>query len=116
MYKSYSTKRFEEMKTGKKQKKAKRLDTIMDLLERIEKLLGYLEAERRAGDDLLTIAETSELVKLSVSTIYSKVSRREIPASKVGKRLYFCRSEIMAWIKSGKRKTIPEIRSDIGPA
>lgn len=53
------------------------------------------------------------LEKLSISTIYSKVSRKEIPAFKIGKRLYSSKQEIIAWIKSGKIKTIVEIRTEI---
>lgn len=101
------------MKTSKQQKNAKKLDKILAKLERIEKLFENLAPEKRAGDDLLTVDQTSKLVKLSISTIYSKVSRKEIPAFKIGKRLYFSRDEIIAWIKSGKIKTIADIRNEI---
>lgn len=101
------------MKTDKYQKKAEKLDAILRGLERIETLLENLLSEKSSGDDLITITETSQLVKLSVSTIYSKVNRNEIPAFKIGKRLYFSRVEITAWIKSGRKKTIAEIRSEI---
>lgn len=46
---------------------------------------------------------------LARATIYSKVSRREIPHSKRGKRLYFSRSELIQWIAAGKRRTQSEI-------
>lgn len=101
------------MKAGKQQKNAKMFEKIIGRLERIEALVENLASRKRPEDDLLTIDETSELIKLSVSTIYSKVSRNEIPAFKIGKRLYFCRGEIIAWIKTGKIKTIAEIRSEI---
>lgn len=100
------------MKTSKQQKNAKKLDKILAKLERIEKLFENLAPEKRAGDDLLTVDQTSKLVKLSISTIYSKVSRKEIPAFKIGKRLYFSKDEIIAWIKSGKIKTIADIRNE----
>ena len=56
-------------------------------------------------DKLLTIQETSEFLNLSVPTIYSKHSKREIPGvCKQGKRLYFSKQRLIEWIKSGEIK------------
>lgn len=102
--------------TASKKRNAKKLDMILARLERIETLMETFSSGKGSEDDLLTIAETSQLVKLSVSTIYSKVSCNQIPAFKIGKRLYFSREEITAWIRSGRKKTISEIRQEIGKA
>ncbi|RRJ87412.1 DNA-binding protein [Flavobacterium macacae] len=83
------------------------------MLERIETMVENFSSEKSSEDNLLTVDQTSKLVKLSISTIYSKVSRKEIPAFKIGKRLYFSKNEIIAWIKSGKIKTIADIRNEI---
>ena len=101
------------MKTDKQQKEATILEKMLSMLERIETLVENLASEKLPEDDLLTVSQTAKLVKLSISTIYSKVSRKEIPAFKIGKRLYFSKDEIIAWIKSGKIKTIAEIRNEI---
>ena len=101
------------MKSGKQQKNAQILQKILCMLERIETLVENLASEKLSEDNLLTVDQTSELVNLSVSPIYSKVSRKEIPAFKIGKRLYFSKDEIIASIKSGKIKTIADIRSEI---
>lgn len=45
----------------------------------------------------------------SVQTIYSWVGQKLIPYNKTGKRLYFLKSEIDAWLKNGRRKTAAEI-------
>lgn len=37
---------------------------------------------------------------------------REIPMYRKGKKLYFLRSEIIEWIKSGRIKTIAEIEQE----
>ncbi|QQM28086.1 helix-turn-helix domain-containing protein [Elizabethkingia sp. M8] len=63
-------------------------------------------------DELLTIQEASELLRLSVPTLYSKVSKRELPYMKRGKRLYFSHSELLDYIKEGKRKTSAEIKAE----
>lgn len=101
------------METDKQQKNADILEKILCMLERIETMVENLASGKSSEDTLLTVDQTSKLTKLSISTIYSKVSRKEIPAFKIGKRLYFSKAEIIAWIKSGKIKTIAEIRNEI---
>lgn len=46
--------------------------------------------------------------KPSRPTIYLKTSNGRIPCHKKGKKLYFLKSEIDAWLKDGRRKTIKE--------
>jgi excisionase family DNA binding protein len=58
-----------------------------------------------APDELLTPAEAAKLLHLSKQTIYAKVSAREIPFSKQGKRLYFSKAELTEWVKAGRRQT-----------
>ena len=52
---------------------------------------------------LLTIQEAAEFLSLSVPTLYSKVSKGELPVMKRGKRLYFSRTELMEYIKQGRK-------------
>jgi excisionase family DNA binding protein len=65
--------------------------------------------EQEEQDSLLTIQQTAQLISLSVPTLYSLVSRSEIPVFKKGKRLYFSKKEITDWIKTGRKKTANEI-------
>jgi len=58
---------------------------------------------------LLTIQEAAEFLNLTVSTIYSKVSRGELPVMKRSKRLYFSRTELMEYVKQGRKKSNAEI-------
>lgn len=64
------------------------------------------------GDQLLTIQEAAQVLHLSVPTIYGLVHRKEIPVCKKGKRLYFSKDELTAYIKSGRKKTKSEIESE----
>jgi len=59
-------------------------------------------------DELLTINETAKFLSLSVPTIYSLVSKSQLPVNKKGKRLYFSKTELMAWIRTGRKKTLAE--------
>ncbi len=57
-------------------------------------------------EDLLDIEAAAILVKLKPSTIYTLTSRRQIPHIKKGNRLYFLRSELIAWLLQGRRDVI----------
>ncbi|WP_419211126.1 helix-turn-helix transcriptional regulator [Maribacter sp. X9] len=55
-------------------------------------------------DIFLNIEETADLIHLSRYTIYSLVNKNTIPYHKRGRRLYFLKSEILTWLKNGKRE------------
>jgi len=50
-------------------------------------------------DQLLTIQQAAEFLSLSVPTLYSKVSKGELPVMKRSKRLYFSRIQLMEYLK-----------------
>ena len=64
------------------------------------------------SEQFLTIQEAAEFLSLSVPTMYSKVSKRELPVMKRGKRLYFSRTELMQYLKAGHKKSNMEIESE----
>lgn len=57
----------------------------------------------------MNIQEAAEFLKLKVTTLYDKTSRRLIPHSKIGNKLYFKLGELKNWIENGKVKTQEEI-------
>lgn len=83
------------------------LQTIIN--RAIQSALSNLELVSKDEEQLLTIEETASFLNLSIQTIYSKVARRELPNNKRGKRLYFFKSELMDYIKKGRRATNDEI-------
>jgi excisionase family DNA binding protein len=92
---------------------------ISDRLERIEHSLNALKHEEPShtdpgGELPITISEAATLTNLAVPTLYGLVHRRKIPSYRQGKRLYFLKSEILAWIKAGRRATIQEMLDDDG--
>ncbi len=89
------------------------MNKIHDKLEHLEKLIIRISNVEENKEEVLNIQEASKLLNLSVSTVYSKVCKREIPVNKQGKRIYFYRHELMKWIKSGRVKTYFEIQNDI---
>lgn len=85
-------------------------DLIDARLSNIETLLLDIKhaPKEQANSDLLTITEASELLSLTTPTLYGLVHKNTIPYSKKSKRLYFSKTELLDWIKSGRRKTIAE--------
>ncbi|WP_316741273.1 helix-turn-helix domain-containing protein [Pedobacter antarcticus] len=82
-----------------------KVNLIKDLI-----LENRLQNPQRPRDDLLTIRQAAEFLSLSVPTLYTKVSRKEIPVNKRGKRLYFSTVELSDWVRSGRKKTTVEIQ------
>lgn len=63
-------------------------------------------------EQLLTVQEAAQFLNLKVPTIYSKVSKGELPVMKRSKRLYFSSSELMEYLKEGRKKSNAEIEQE----
>lgn len=70
-----------------------------------------IEGEEKS-EQLLTVQEAAQFLNLTVPTIYSKVSKRELPVMKRGKRLYFSSTELMEYLKEGRKKSNAEIENE----
>jgi excisionase family DNA binding protein len=89
--------------------------TIEDISKAIRnELRSYFEEqeEKEREDEIGGIELAIEVSGLAKPTIYGLVSRREIPHSKRGKKLYFSRRELKEWLTTGKRKTQDEIADE----
>ena len=83
-------------------------------LSRIENLLAEKSSIHPVDvPDLMGVSETAKFLKVAPQTVYQKVSNREIPFSKKGKRLYFSRAELRHWIASGRKATRQEITESV---
>jgi excisionase family DNA binding protein len=65
------------------------------------------------SDELLTIKQAAEFLKLSVPTVYGLVSKDRVPVNKRSKRLYFSKQELTNWIKTGKKQTKADIEAKV---
>ena len=84
---------------------------VNELNEKMDYFTGIVESLKPEPtlNEFLNIEETANFLNLSKSTIYSKVNKRELPVMKKGKRLYFSREDLSAYIKSGKVLSHKEI-------
>jgi excisionase family DNA binding protein len=63
------------------------------------------------NEPMVTVGEAAKITNLAVNTLYDKTQARAIPYYKVGKRLYFRPSELLAWLRKGRVKTQDEIEA-----
>lgn len=85
---------------------------VQELNTKMDNIMMFLQLAKPdvKQSDLLTIQEAASFLDLSKHTLYNKVNKNELPYMKKGKRLYFSRVELMAYIKSGKISSIQEIQ------
>tara|TARA_B110000211_G_scaffold120103_1_gene138912 strand:- start:1016 stop:1360 length:345 start_codon:yes stop_codon:yes gene_type:complete len=88
-----------------------RLNNIENLITELKNKPNQVE-QKAASEQLLTVQEAAQFLNLTVPTIYSKVSKHELPVMKRGKRLYFSNIELMEYLKGGKRKSNAELEDE----
>ena len=63
-------------------------------------------------DELLTVQDTAKFLSLSVPTVYTLISKGELPVMKRSKRCYFSKVELINYLKQGRKKTLAETASE----
>ena len=89
-------------------------EAVTELTRKVDELYKVIAnvQPQETADQFLTVDETAEFLNLSVPTIYSKVSKRELPYMKRGKRLYFARKDLETYLQGGRVKTVREIEAE----
>jgi excisionase family DNA binding protein len=88
------------------------LRLLFEKVEQLEILIRNSVPKIDENTTPMSIEEAAEFLKMTAPALYSKVSRKEIPVNKPGKKLYFYKGELNEWVRSGKQKTITEINAD----
>lgn len=63
-------------------------------------------------EQLLSVQEAANFLNLTVPTIYSKVSKGELPVMKRSKRLYFSSLDLREYVKAGLKKSNVKIEAE----
>ncbi len=89
-------------------------NAVQALNLKMDKILKLQESSKpeKQKDKLLNVQKAANFLNLVKSTVYSKVSKGELPHMKKGKRLYFSEDELMTYIKSGKVKTVADLENE----
>lgn len=82
----------------------------------VQKLISENPSNATQSDSetLLTVQAAAKFLDLSVPTIYTKNSKGELPSikNKGSKRLYFLKSDLIDFLKVGRKKTNREIENE----
>jgi len=63
-------------------------------------------------DELLTVQDTAKFLSLSVPTVYTLISKGELPVMKRSKRCYFSKVELINYLKQGRKNTLAEVDAE----
>ena len=89
---------------------------ISDISERVTaNILKAVQSNNpttKQPEKLLSVREAAQFLRLSTATIYSKCSRKELPFMKRSKRLYFSSTELLDYLKEGRKKSNSEIEKE----
>ncbi|WP_242923086.1 helix-turn-helix domain-containing protein [Pontibacter liquoris] len=86
---------------------------LHEKMDRLELLITEQRAPQDTGT-IFNVTQAAAFLHLSVSTLYVKACRREVPFNKQGKRLYFYKSELDEWVRKGRKKTVSELQEEAG--
>jgi len=87
---------------------------LIQKVENLESLISKGQSETHESDRWFNLKEFQDYHPdhPAAPTIYAWVGQRLIPNHKHGKKLMFLKSEIDEWLKSGRRKTAAELRTE----
>ena len=51
--------------------------------------------------DVLSVKEVARFLRVNVKTVYQAVSKEELPARKIGRRIVIHRDTLLQWVSSG---------------
>jgi len=80
--------------------------------ESLREILAEMKPAAQAAAEILDVKQAAEYLRLKVTTLYEKTSRKLIPHFKKGNKLYFKRAELQQWVSAGKVKSEEEMQSE----
>lgn len=109
-YKEFSQRPIWQFSIGEFEARLKK--TVSTLIElAVKKAFEERASEIADTSDTLDLKKASELTGLSSSTIYSKVSRFQMPSLTRGRPLLFSKKELMTWLASGRPKNYLNLKN-----
>jgi predicted DNA-binding transcriptional regulator AlpA len=72
------------------------------LKEMLTLAVSSIKSDQHLSEDTIGIGEASKVTGLKEKSIYSKVSRLQIPSLTRGRPLMFSRAELQLWMKIGR--------------
>lgn len=86
---------------------------LLSIVKRLDSIDKALRDQVIETKELLTIEEASKLLGCSVNSMYNYIKDKLIPYYQpTGRRIYFQRSHIMAWVYKHKINSVDEIHRE----
>jgi len=79
------------------------------LLTKLDSIESLLREQGSQAKEILNVAEAAKFLDLEVGYLYQLTSKREIPYYRPGRKIYFKKSELEAWITSKRMATKSEV-------
>ena len=70
------------------------------------------QARQHAAHEYLSMAEAAQYLQMPQSTLYQFCANRRLPYVKRGKRNYFLRADLDAFMAADRRKSVKEIEEE----
>lgn len=96
-----------------------KLEVTKEALEAFAKTLAAnltLEANpapSNSSQEVIWMDDAVQILNLAKPTIYGLLSKGRLPHYKRGRKVYFLRSELEAWLMTGKQKTIADAEQEV---
>ncbi len=91
-------------------------EAVAQLKAQVEEIKNLLITKSNSNESdpeqLFTVDECADFLRLSKQTIYKHVSGGKLPVLKRSKRNYFLKSDLIEYLKSGRKKSNAEIEDD----
>lgn len=71
------------------------------------------EVAEKEQERIITFQEACDFLKIAAPTLYKYTSKSMIPHIKKGRKLYFNKSTLIDWLKSGEKKSISDIEKQV---
>lgn len=81
--------------------------TVSEAFQKFKSLL--ISPPANVEETPVSLKEGAEILGIALPTMYSKVSKREFSSYRKGKKVYVYKSELLEYLKSGKRRSQNEI-------
>ena len=85
-------------------------EILQELLPEVIQELQLIQST--SSEEFMDAQKSAAYIGDSLSSFYRRTSDRDIPFYKRGKKIFCKKSELIAWLESGKKKTTKEIEDE----
>ena len=83
------------------------LDEVSETRQMVSDLLKKEKPQREDRHKPMTVSEAAKYLTIPLPTLYDKLIKGEIPATKPGKRYVLYRDELDKWLESHRKNNVP---------